>query len=59
LHSTLSLHAISGIQQEEITTATLTIRNVGAGVKERLRVRAAQHGRSVEAEARSIRPKPW
>ena len=32
----------------------LTIRNVDAGVKERLRVRAARHGRSMEAEARSI-----
>ena len=34
--------------------ATLTIRNVDAGVKERLRVRAARHSRSMEAEARSI-----
>ncbi len=34
--------------------ATLTIRNVDAAVKERLRVRAAQHGRSMEAELRSI-----
>jgi len=34
--------------------ATLTIRNVDAGVKARLRVRAARHGRSLEAEARSI-----
>jgi antitoxin FitA len=34
--------------------ATLTIRNVDAGVKERLRVRAARHGRSMEAEARAI-----
>ena len=34
--------------------ATLTIRNVDAGVKERLRVRAARHARSMEAEARSI-----
>jgi antitoxin FitA len=34
--------------------ATLTIRNVDAGVKERLRVRAARHGRSMEAEVRSI-----
>ena len=33
--------------------ATLTIRNVDAGVKERLRVRAARHGRSMEAEVRS------
>ena len=34
--------------------ATLTIRKVDAGVKERLRVRAARHGRSMEAEIRSI-----
>jgi plasmid stability protein len=34
--------------------ATLTIRNLDAVVKQRLRVLAAQHGRSMEAEARSI-----
>ena len=34
--------------------ATLTIRNVEATVKERLRVRAARHGRSMEAELRCI-----
>jgi plasmid stability protein len=34
--------------------ATLTIRNIDAAVKERLRVRAARHGRSMEAELRSI-----
>ena len=34
--------------------ATLTIRNVDAGVKERLRVRAALHSRSMEAEVRVI-----
>jgi len=33
---------------------TLTIRNVDLAVKERLRVRAAMHGRSMEAELRSI-----
>jgi len=33
---------------------TLTIRNVDTGLKERLRVRAAQHGRSMEAELRQI-----
>lgn len=35
-------------------TATITIRNLDDRVKERLRVRAAQNGRSMEAEARSI-----
>ena len=34
--------------------ATLTIRNLDDSVKERLRVRAAQHGISMEAEVRSI-----
>jgi antitoxin FitA len=34
--------------------ATLTIRNIDAAVKERLRIRAARHGRSMEAELRSI-----
>jgi plasmid stability protein len=33
---------------------TLTIRNVDTAVKERLRVRAARHGRSMEAELRAI-----
>ena len=35
-------------------TSSITIRNLDRAVKERLRVRAAQHGRSMEAEARSI-----
>ena len=34
--------------------ASITIRNLDDGVKTRLRVRAAQNGRSMEAEARSI-----
>jgi plasmid stability protein len=34
--------------------ATLTIRNLDQAVKERLRVRAAEHGCSMEAEARRI-----
>jgi antitoxin FitA len=40
---------------ESITTmATLTIRNLDAVLKERLRVRAAQRGHSMEAEVRDI-----
>jgi plasmid stability protein len=42
------------IQLDETTMATLTIRNIDAAVKERLRVRAARHGRSMQAELRSI-----
>lgn len=34
--------------------AMLTIRNIDEGVKERLRVRAAQNGHSMEEEARII-----
>lgn len=34
--------------------ATLTIRNLDTALKERLRVRAAQHGHSMEAEVRNI-----
>jgi plasmid stability protein len=49
-----SAPAVSAIQQEEITMATLTIRNLGARVKERLRVARRGHGRSMEAEARRI-----
>ena len=34
--------------------ATLTVRDLDAALKARLRVRAAEHGRSMEAEARAI-----
>lgn len=34
--------------------ASITIRNLDPALKERLRVRAAQHGQSMEAEARVI-----
>lgn len=34
--------------------ATMTIRNLDDGLKQRLRVRAARHGRSMEEEAREI-----
>ena len=36
------------------TLASLTIRNLEPALKERLRVRAAHQGRSMEAEARAI-----
>jgi antitoxin FitA len=42
------------MQQHEVSMATLTIRNLDAVLKERLRVRAAQHGHSMEAEVREI-----
>jgi plasmid stability protein len=37
-----------------VAVSAVTIRNLDARVKERLRVRAAQHGRSMEAEMRAI-----
>ena len=42
------------MEKQRIPTATLTIRSVDAALKERLRVRAAQHGHSMEAEVRDI-----
>ena len=35
-------------------STTLTIRNLDEGVKQKLRIRAATHQRSMEAEARAI-----
>jgi plasmid stability protein len=34
--------------------SSITIRNLDTAIKERLRIRAAEHGRSMEAEARRI-----
>jgi antitoxin FitA len=34
--------------------SSITIRNLDPSIKERLRVRAAEHGQSMEAEARRI-----
>ena len=42
------------MMQDETQMATLTVRNIDSAVKERLRVRAAQHGHSMEAEMRQI-----
>jgi plasmid stability protein len=36
------------------STASITIRNLDPALKEKLRIRAAQHGHSMEAEARHI-----
>jgi plasmid stability protein len=41
-------------QGSETWMTTLTIRNVDPALKEELRVRAARHGRSMEAELRHI-----
>lgn len=42
------------MQGEVVAVATLTIRGMDDEKKARLRVRAAQHGRSMEAEVRAI-----
>jgi len=39
---------------EEVTMASITIRNLEDDIKQRLRVRAAENGRSMEEEARDI-----
>jgi plasmid stability protein len=41
-------------QTQQASSTTLTIRNVDRRLKERLRVRAAKHGHSMEAELRDI-----
>jgi antitoxin FitA len=40
--------------QEAMKMATLTVRNISDEVHRVLRVRAARHGRSIEAEVREI-----
>ena len=41
-------------QPEVISTSMLTVRDLDPEVKDRLRQRAARHGRSMEAEVRQI-----
>jgi plasmid stability protein len=40
--------------EEVVAMAAITVRNLDDRVKHRLRVRAASHGRSMEAEVRAI-----
>ena len=42
------------VQSGNMSMSSITIRNLDSGIKERLRVRAAEHGHSMEAEARRI-----
>jgi plasmid stability protein len=59
-HQIIDFNAIKAyndfVQTGEATTpmSSITIRNLDPAVKERLRVRAAEHGHSMEAEARRI-----
>ncbi len=41
-------------QNRKLTMVSITIRKLDERLKQRLRVRAAQHGRSMEDEAREI-----
>jgi plasmid stability protein len=54
LNSMNALHTMMSALDQETVMAMLTIRNLDPAIKERLRVRAAQHGRSMEAEVRGI-----
>ena len=53
VRATLTI-ACNAVIEYNSSMATLTIRNIDAAVKERLRVRAAHHGQSMEAELRAI-----
>jgi len=48
------LSLIALLAKEVAALAAVSIRNLDERVKERLRVRAARHGRSMEAEIRAI-----
>ena len=45
---------LSESDEKGSTVASITIRNLDDDIKQRLRVRAAEHGRSMEEEAREI-----
>ena len=51
---TISIDCIASIAYFANMSTTLTIRNLDEGVKQKLRLRAASHQRSMEAEAREI-----
>ena len=42
------------MENHELPMSSVTIRNIDPAVKEQLRLRAAHHGRSMEAELRAI-----
>ncbi|MFP4392101.1 MAG: FitA-like ribbon-helix-helix domain-containing protein [Desulfohalobiaceae bacterium] len=54
----IALHTLSHIENlnvsRRIVMASLTIRNIEESLKNSLRIRAAEHGRSMEEEARQI-----
>jgi antitoxin FitA len=48
------MQALLALPSEVIAMTAISIRNLDPEVKARLRVRAAEHGRSMEAEIRAI-----
>jgi plasmid stability protein len=56
MHCIQCMHCVQSMlmMQDEQSMATITVRNVDPALKERLRVRAALHGQSMEAELRQI-----
>ena len=54
LRAARSLIDGSAFNDDNDGMAVMTIRNLDEGVRNKLRVRAALHGRSMEAEARAI-----
>jgi antitoxin FitA len=57
-HTCIDFNAINAYtlneSPENTTMASITIRNLEDDIKQRLRVRAAEHGRSMEEEVRDI-----
>ena len=53
-HLVLALIALPVEVSEVGTVAAVTIRNLDDSVKQKLRIRAAEHGRSMESEIRAI-----
>jgi plasmid stability protein len=51
---TSMISSITFRPKQMLLMSSITIRNLDSAIKERLRVRAAEHGRSMEAEARGI-----
>jgi plasmid stability protein len=54
LRRVLAMLAVLALLAEVVVVAAVSIRNLDDTVRERLRIRAAAHGRSMEAEMRAI-----
>jgi plasmid stability protein len=54
INAIIDYNTLVQIGETPPTMSSITIRNLDPAIKERLRVRAAEHGHSMEAEARRI-----